>query len=502
MVRSKAASSHASRRKSSLEGSEPELQHGGIFEIDIDLIHPAKVNDKIYRPVDPTDSSVQSLARSIRDNGQLEPIVLTDDNVILSGHRRRVGCHLAGVRMVKVRRFPIQSTDENFESVLVEFNEQRTKSADEIFREQLVKLDPVDAHRRLVDHRRQAAGVKVETMVITGVKKRAAISKAKAPFLSAIQKIVQENRQYWPLSDRRVHYAFLNDPPLRHASKPDSKYRNDDKSYDSLTEMLTRARLKGLIPWEAIHDPTRPVVTWDVFAGVTGFIQREVGRFLKRYFRDLQRTQPLHVEIVGEKNTIESIIRPVAWDYTVPYTIGRGYASLPPRREIVLRFQKSGKEQLLILFLSDFDPEGDDIALSFARSIRDDFGIQGVEAIKVALTSDQVREMNLPPLAKAKSGSSRRKGFVDRHQSDNVWELEAVPPDRLQQILRNAIESVFNMDLFRQEQAAEAQDAARLEAIRRSMRDYLQTLGDDSEDQEDSTMPEFDPDEEESDSDE
>src|SRR5581483_2779726 len=142
-----------------------------------------------------------------------------------------------------------------------------------------------------------------------------------------------------------------------------------------------------------------------------------------------------HIEIVGEKNTIAGVIRPVAMDYCMPFTLGRGYSSLPPRHEMAKRFHLSGKEQLILLFLSDFDPEGEDIPHSFARSMRDDFGIVDVVPIKVGLTADQVQEMNLPARMTAKATSSRYAKFTERHGND-VFELEAVPPERMQQILR------------------------------------------------------------------
>ena len=176
-----------------------------------------------------------------------------------------------------------------------------------------------------------------------------------------------------------------------------NRYTNDDESYNALTELLTRGRIAGLIPWEAIADETRPVMTWDVHANVQGFIRRELGWFLTQYRRDLQRTQPLHIEIVGEKLTIGGIINPVAQDYCIPTTLGRGYASTPPRHEMVQRFKRGGKDKMLILFLSDFDPDGDEIARSFARSIRDDFKVKNVEAVRVALTLSQVKERNLIP---------------------------------------------------------------------------------------------------------
>jgi hypothetical protein len=349
------------------------------------------------------------------------------------------------------------------------------KSFDEVLREEIMSADPEEGYQKLLEHRAEAARVNIKTGTIEGYKRRAAISEAKQPFLDAIKTIIERLHRYLPLSDRQIHYQLLNDPPLIHASKPGSKYRNDMRSYKSLVELLTRARIAGLISFDAIHDPTRPVTTWRVDPSPGPFIRREADNFLKVYWRDRQTSQPLHIEILGEKNTVEGIIRPVAADYCIPYMLGRGYSSLPPRYEMAERFDLSGKDTLLLLVLSDYDPEGEDIPHSFARSMRDDFGIEGVEFVKVALTREQVQELNLPPGLTAKEGSSRRQKFVERH-GEHVYELEAVEPDRLQTILRNAIESVLDMDLFRAEEQAERRDAAYIAGVRKAVHEMLGEL--------------------------
>jgi hypothetical protein len=241
---------------------------------------------------------------------------------------------------------------------------------------------------------------------------------------------------------------------------------------------VTRARLGGFIPFGAIDDPTRPIVTWNVHREPTPFVRSQLDKFLKGYYRDLLQSQPHQIEIIGEKNTIDNIIRPVAMEYRIPMKIGRGYSSLPPRKKMADRFQQSGKERLILLMLSDFDPEGEDIAHSFARSMRDDFGIGNIVPVKVALTAAQVAELQLPPQMKAKASSSRHSKFVERH-GDDVFELEAVSPDQLQTILRQAIDSVLDLDIFNAEIEAERQDAAQLEAVRRGLHKVMgkQELG-------------------------
>ena len=196
--------------------------------------------------------------------------------------------------------------------LLAEFNRQREKSFDEKLREQLASVNPAEAYQALVEHRRERSSISGALMVIRGAKHRHAISAAKMPMVQAIKRIVEQRKRFWPLSDRAIHYAILNKPPLKHASKPSSRYRNDDASYNSLVELVTRMRLFGLLPMESIADETRPVTDWGVHRETTSFVKEQIGGFLKGYWRDLMQSQPNHVEILAEKNTIAPILREVS----------------------------------------------------------------------------------------------------------------------------------------------------------------------------------------------
>ncbi len=70
---------------------------------------------------------------------------------------------------------------------------------------------------------------------------RRGISRAKGPMLAPVQHILARRADFSPLSDRSLRYALHNDPPLRHAAKPDSVCANDPASYHALTDLLTRA---------------------------------------------------------------------------------------------------------------------------------------------------------------------------------------------------------------------------------------------------------------------
>ena len=179
------------------------------------------------------------------------------------------------------------------------------------------------------------------------------MSSAKQPFLDSVRKVLEERRAYWPISVRQVHYSLLNKPPLIHAGKPGSKYANTMRSYKSLVDLVARARIDGSIDWDAIDDETRSVETWRTYSSIAPFVRSEQDTFLKGYYRNYLQSQPNHIEIVGEKNTIKGIIRPVAMEYCMPLTIGRGYSSLPPRQKMAERFRRSGKAKLILFVLSD-----------------------------------------------------------------------------------------------------------------------------------------------------
>jgi hypothetical protein len=461
-------------RTSALRYSKEKM---GLVRFSLSKIKPSPENDSLYSPINPAHPDIVSLAESIKARGILEPIVVTADTFIVSGHRRYAAAKVAGLTEIYCRVLPLKRSDnrDEFVRLLREHNRQREKTNAERLREEIVSASEEDAVAELWAYRREKAAVNVKPIELGLVRFRAEISDAKQEMLRAAVEVINSLKPYWPLSDRRIHYALLNDPPLRHSSKPLSRYKNDAQSYKDLTNLLTRARLTGDIPFAAIGDETRPVSTWDIHQTSRTFINQELDGMFRGYFRDLMQSQSNHIEIIGEKNTVLPTLRPVAMEYTIPITTGRGYCSLPPRYDMAERYFASGKEKLVVLCVSDFDPEGVDIAESFARSMRDDFGISKVHAVKAALTQEQVKRFKLPPDATAKTTSSRYKKFVQRY-GKQVFELEALPPETLQQLLREHIEAVIDHDAFEAEIAVERKDARFLAGVRNTVNDALAAI--------------------------
>jgi hypothetical protein len=80
-------------------------------------------------------------------------------------------------------------------------------------------------------------------------------------------------------------------------------------------DVTSRARIDGLLPWNAIDDETRPVELNGGFSGIERFVELSVERFLRGYSRNLTQSQPDHIEILAEKLTLRTILSNVAWKH-------------------------------------------------------------------------------------------------------------------------------------------------------------------------------------------
>lgn len=442
---------------------------------DIDATHD---NSLLYDNFGLDNDDDAKLIESVRENGIREPLHVSSDGYLLSGHRR-----LAAARHLRLPSVPCIVANVEFSGlddrgrleVLRSFNLQRVKSPAERIREAMLDIDPEEAHRELLTYRAGRQRVEMESNIDMGDQKRRA-KITTIEFLHGAQKVIRENRDYWPLTVRRVHYLLLNDPPLRHDSKPGSTYQNDRASYQALANLLVRARLSGEVPVAAIEDETRPVSVWGTHQEPEAFVADQADSLLKGYWRDLMQGQPHHVEILLEKNALRKVVERVGADYTIPVTTGRGYSSLSPRYAMVQRYKRSGRRRLVLLVLTDFDPDGEQIAASFSSSLRDDFGIDDVHAIKVALTADDVLNNDLPSDLEAKVSSPNYKKFVDRY-GVHVVELDAAPVELLQGKLREAIESVIDVEEFNRQVEQEKQDQATIAARRKVVLEAMGMLG-------------------------
>jgi hypothetical protein len=428
-------------------------------------IFSAPENEIVYHRIDPRAAENIALTESVREHGVLDPIRISRDGFIVSGHRRYSAAVALGLGAVPVIVEDLLHADPQFMVRLIESYRQRHKSFDESAREQMAIAAAGNSITELQQFRVEQARISVPTLALGYEKHRARVSRAKAAFVDAIRGTLRDLGPFLPVSLRQVHYNLLNRPQFPAvAGRP---YCNNRASYQALSGLLTQLRVSGAVNPACIIDETRPVNLWNTYASREPYLAAELDGFLRGYARDLLQSQPNHVEICAEKLTLLGTLKKVASDYCLPLNIMRGKNSVTKTHDIAERFKRSGKGHLVLLVLSDHDPDGMVIAESIGRTLRDDWGIAKVKPVKVAITPEQADGLKLTSAydMEAKRGSSSYREFVRRY-GKTVFELEAIPPAELQVILRQSIESVLDMDAFRREQAEESQEWRELQTFR------------------------------------
>lgn len=221
--------------------------------------------------------------------------------------------------------------------------------------------------------------------------------------------------------------------------------RNSQLEYRKLSALLSRARLAGLVDWDAIEDRARRPVIIDDWNNIRDLVESAIGWYRRPRWDD----QPRYVELWSEKDAISSVISPITDRLHVTLMVNRGYSSQSAMKDSADRFKRriaDGKETIL-LYLGDFDPSGEDMV----RDITDRFKMfeaAEVQIIKIGLTPEQVDQYNLPPNP-AKTTDPRSRGFIDQH-GGNSYEVDAIPPTELMKLVESSIKSFMDVPRFNQ----------------------------------------------------
>jgi len=229
---------------------------------------------------------------------------------------------------------------------------------------------------------------------------------------------------------------------------------NTVSSYKRLSRILVRAREEGLVDERRIEDRSRQVLGLGDFGydDFDSFLDERIQRLKdswKYWFRPLWETQPRKVLIALEKDALSRLFTDVADEYNVNVFPTRGYGSYTYVRQMAGRLD--GEKPNVVLYFGDYDPSGRDIERDLdERLFR--YGAVSYKVIRVAIKPDQIAQYNLPPrpedaetLAKlARDPRTRRYGI------QYAVELDAIEPNELQRIIKEAIVSQIDEDLWNQ----------------------------------------------------
>jgi hypothetical protein len=253
--------------------------------------------------------------------------------------------------------------------------------------------------------------------------------------LDDVYAVLVDYRAQLPLAIRQVYYLLLR-----------RGYPKGKPFERRLGYVFNRARRAGLIPFEWVRDDTTSVFEGEWHDSLDAF-EREQRARARAYTVNTQADQrqviEVHLEARGMGPQVYRLVAP----FCVKVYPAGGYAHLTGKHELAARICARDEKQTVVLSLGDFDPHG----LTMFENIRDD--VTAFVAAdrrpmtpptvfeRVALTLDQVEMFDL---AHEPYRPKPRDYRGQRWPHDWVVQLEALPPNTLEELLTTVIRSYLD----------------------------------------------------------
>lgn len=296
---------------------------------------------------------------------------------------------------------------------------------------------------------------------------------------------------------------------------------NHDKVYKKLSSLKDEVVYTGEVDWGTFEDRGRVPKVPHFENSVKDALEGAA-----RYYRLARQTgQSNHVEVWTEKDAISSILWNITYNMGVTLVVNKGYTSSTAIYGAYDRFmdalRKKGKT-VTILYFGDHDPSG----LDMIRDIRDrlmfmflegeqkedmrhvisewcdeldedgeesftdicwsyindpdcrtktkgddETYFDGIKAffkrhfkvVPIGLTMEQIEEYNLPHNP-AKITDPRAKAYIEKFGQVS-WEVDALKPKVIEQIVEGGIKEHTDMDVYRAIVEKEANDKAKIKSI-------------------------------------
>lgn len=294
--------------------------------------------------------------------------------------------------------------------------------------------------------------------------------------LADVQSVLREYEAHLPLTARQIFYRLVGQ----------YGYDKTERAYSRLCEYLVRARRAQMISFSAIRDDGTSHQGGGGYDGPGDFWE-SVEASARYYTRDKLTDQPRHVELWCEAAGMVPQLARVAAPYSVPVYSTGGFSSVTVTYEIANRaFHRDKPTEFL--HVGDFDPSGESIFEAMSRDAQAfllnrlawehdglfpdgrlpigqelEPGMPNLLATRVALTGEQVDEYGLPT-APPKASDTRSATWIGE-----TCQLEALPPDDLAALVRDAIEGVLDLGVLERVRDEQAEERETIEADVRRM---------------------------------
>lgn len=308
-------------------------------------------------------------------------------------------------------------------------------------------------------------------------------------------------RQGYDLTLRQLYYQFVARGIIA----------NTDREYKRLGDIISDARMAGLIDWGHIVDRTRNLRANSHWSNPESIVEA-CGR---QFQIDKWARQDNYVEVWIEKDALVGVLEVACQPLDVPYFSCRGYTSQSEMWSAAQRLLGKVREgkKVHIIHLGDHDPSGIDmsrdiddrlnkflfhhVTVDIAKSDHKKPGesfeewkerrlgwlheetirrmSEAFTVHRIALNMNQVRQYDPPPNP-AKITDSRAQGYI-REYGDESWELDALEPSVITDLIQTEVENLRDQDAWDEAVDEETKHRKALSACAKEWGRVLGVLG-------------------------
>lgn len=295
---------------------------------------------------------------------------------------------------------------------------------------------------------------------------------------------------------------------------------NHDTAYKKLGNLLSDMRYAGIIDWDHIEDRGRvPYIPYAVEDA-----QDALRDAVDLFRMNRQTNQENVIEVWTEKDALSGILKRVTSEYHIRLVVNKGYSSSSAMYDAYTRVCEAAKagKRFTILYLGDHDPSGVDMVRDIQERITSmlmngsrltkvaiahweaskytlhdlaDFNEMYLPALKllqeydedadalfsigqqhiylydampftisaIGLSKEQIKQYNLPPNP-TKLTDTRAKAYIAEH-GKTCWEVDALQPEVLTDIVEDAIRSHMNLETYDAALQDEAEELDKLKDL-------------------------------------
>lgn len=267
--------------------------------------------------------------------------------------------------------------------------------------------------------------------------------------------------QGYQLTLRQLYYRFIATDAFPESRRDAvSGTKNTERNYKWLGDLVSKARVGGLIDWSHITDRGR-----ETTGGDSGWSSPESAMRSITYAYGITHWdgQPEYIEVWVEKDALSQVVEQVAGRWDVMSFACKGSPSTSAMHDAArrLRTRENAGRKTTVIYLGDHDPTGIDIS----RDIADRLALFRSTAVvdRIALNWDQITD-DLPP-SPVKVTDSRTNGYIDQFGTEECWELDAMEPQALDALIDAAIQAHLDHGLRQARLDREEREREQLTAI-------------------------------------